>query len=138
MGNRRLARENALQTLYLADTGKMEGAELDSFFEEAKTNVGKDNFSFYKDLVQGVEANHKNIDDILASHAQNWTVGRMSAVDRCILRLATYELVFSAENTPPAAVIDEAIELAKRFSTENSSRFINGLLDQVKKERKNG
>ena len=60
----------------------------------------------------------------------------MSAVDRSILRMATYEMVFSPEHTPLAAIMDEAIELAKKYSTENSSKFINGLLDQLKKERK--
>jgi N utilization substance protein B len=138
MGNRRLARECALQTIYLADTGKMAGAELAAYKDEAGLNAGKENLEFFKDLVLGVETHRADIDNILASYAQNWTVSRMSAVDRSILRLAAYELIFSGEATPPAAVIDEAIELAKRFSTENSSRFINGLLDQVKKERKNG
>ena len=73
---------------------------------------------------------------MVSSYAKNWTIGRMSAVDRSILRMATYELVFSPEKTPVPAIIDEAIELAKKYSTENSSKFINGLLDQLKKERK--
>ena len=72
----------------------------------------------------------------LPAYAKNWTVARMSAVDRSILRMATYEMVFSPERTPVPAIIDEAIELAKKYSTENSSKFINGLLDQLKNERK--
>ena len=76
------------------------------------------------------------IDKLVSSYAKNWTISRMSAVDRSILRMATYEMVFSPENTPLAAIMDEAIELAKKYSTENSSKFINGLLDQLKKERK--
>lgn len=135
MGNRRAAREHALQTIYLGDTGKLQAADLDSYSEENQKLLG-DNYGFFRSLVAGAEDNKKEIDVILSSYAKNWTIDRMSAVDRSILRMATYELVFSPENTPPAAVIDEAIELAKKYSTENSSRFINGLLDQIKKERK--
>ena len=62
----------------------------------------------------------------------------MSTVDRCILRMATYEIAFSADKAPIPAIIDEAIELSKKYSTEKSGKFINGLLDQIKTERKNG
>ena len=62
----------------------------------------------------------------------------MSTVDRCILRMATYEIAFSKDKAPIPAIIDEAIELSKKYSTEKSGKFINGLLDQIKTERKNG
>ena len=86
--------------------------------------------------MNGTAKNLAQIDKLVAAYAKNWTISRMSAVDRAILRMATYEMVFSSEKTPAPAIIDEAIELAKKFSTENSSKFINGLLDQLKKERK--
>ena len=89
-------------------------------------------------MVTGTNDNTKEIDDIIAAKAKNWSVERMSAVDRAILRMATYEIVFSADKAPVPAIIDEAIELAKKYSTENSGKFINGLLDQIKNERKNG
>lgn len=93
-------------------------------------------FDFCKDLLTGAVSNIKPIDEIIAKYAQNWSVSRMSAVDRSVLRMAVYEMVFSKDNAPVAAIIDEAIELAKKYSTENSGKFINGLLDQIKKERK--
>ena len=93
-------------------------------------------FPFCEDLVHGTANHLSEIDKLVSAYAKNWTISRMSAVDRSILRMATYEMIFSPDKTPVPAIIDEAIELAKKFSTENSSKFINGLLDQLKKERK--
>ncbi len=136
MSKRRLAREYALQTLYFSDSGKLSAQDSCLFANNFFNNLEKDSFAFCKDLVQGTNANLKEIDKIVALYAKNWSLSRMSAVDRAILRMATYEIVFSADKTPVPAVIDEAIELAKKYSTENSGKFINGLLDQIKKERK--
>lgn len=138
MSTRRLAREYALQTLYYSDTGKFSKEDSTMFINSFYENFDEDTFAFCKDLAQGTIANMEKIDEILSSRAKNWSVERMSAVDRAILRMATYELVFSADNAPIPAIIDEAIELAKKYSTENSGKFINGLLDQIKTERKNG
>ena len=136
MTSRRLARECALQSLYYADSLKStEGENLTRYTTEFKKELGE-LFAFCEDLVSGTEKNLPEIDKLVSSYAKNWTVSRMSAVDRSILRMATYEMVFSPERTPIPAIIDEAIELAKKYSTENSSKFINGLLDQLKKERK--
>ena len=138
MSTRRLAREYALQTLYYSDTGKFSKEDSTMFINSFYENFDEDTFAFCKYLAQGTIANMEKIDEILSSRAKNWSVERMSAVDRAILRMATYELVFSADNAPIPAIIDEAIELAKKYSTENSGKFINGLLDQIKTERKNG
>jgi len=138
MSKRRLAREYALQTLYLTDTGKMSIEDSNLYVNGFYENLDEETFAFSKDLVAGTNKNGKDIDVIIASKAKNWSVSRMSAVDRAILRMATYEIVFSADKAPVAAIIDEAIELAKKYSTENSGKFINGLLDQIKNERKNG
>ena len=136
MSNRRMARECALQSLYFADSTKLPDTQiLKSYTADFKKELG-DCFSFCEDLVTGTEKNLHAIDKLVSMYAKNWTVARMSAVDRSILRMATYEMVFSPERTPIPAIIDEAIELAKKYSTENSSKFINGLLDQLKKERK--
>jgi len=137
MGKRRLAREYALQTLYFADSGTVTAAEVEEYKKDFREKLDADGFAFCGRLVSGALENKKTLDAIIAKYAKNWSVSRMSAVDRAVLRMAAYEMLLSSENTPVPAVIDEAIELAKKFSTENSSRFINGLLDQIKKE-KNG
>ncbi|MFA6583456.1 MAG: transcription antitermination factor NusB [Elusimicrobiaceae bacterium] len=133
MGKRRLAREYCLQALYLADTGKMTKDEAlsvlaDSFVMDKATE------QFAVSLLSGTLDNKDKLDDTIQTYATNWKITRMSAVDRCILRLASFEIIFVTD-TPVPAVIDEAIELAKKFSTENSGSFINGLLDRMKTER---
>jgi N utilization substance protein B len=135
MSNRRMAREYALQSLYYADSVSLEKEALPRYTADFKRELGEC-FPFCEDLVNGTTKNLAQIDKIVSSYAKNWTISRMSAVDRSILRMATYEIVFSKEKTPIPAIIDEAIELAKKYSTENSSKFINGLLDQMKNERK--
>ena len=135
MSKRRLAREYALQSLYYTDTGKFSKDDATMFVNGFYENLEEDTFSFCKDLVQGTINNLPQIDKILSARAKNWSVERMSAVDRSILRMATYEIAFSADKAPIPAIIDEAIELAKKYSTENSGKFINGLLDQIKTER---
>jgi len=136
MSNRRMARECALQCLYYADSAKIvDGEQVAPYAADFQRELAE-NFDFCKDLVDGTTRNLPQIDALVSKYAKNWTINRMSVVDRSILRMAAYELVFSAEKTPAAAVIDEAIELAKKYSTDNSGKFINGLLDQLKKERK--
>lgn len=136
MSNRRLARECALQALYYADSLKdMPQEDVLDYAADYRKELGE-YFPFCEELIKGSLVHLKEIDAMVSSYAKNWTISRMSAVDRSILRMATYELVFSPEKTPVPAIIDEAIELAKKYSTENSSKFINGLLDQLKKERK--
>ncbi len=135
MSNRRMARECALQCLYYADSAKMlDGEKVAPYAADFQQELAE-NFAFCKDLVDGTTRYLPQIDTLVSKYAKNWTLGRMSVVDRSILRMAAYELVFSAEKTPAPAVIDEAIELAKKYSTDNSGKFINGLLDQLKKER---
>ena len=135
MSNRRQARECALQSLYYADSADLAPEVTAKYMAQFKGELAEC-FPFCEDLVHGTANHLAEIDKLVSSYAKNWTVTRMSAVDRSILRMATYELVFSPDKTPIPAIIDEAIELAKKFSTENSSKFINGLLDQLKKERK--
>ncbi len=138
MSKRRLAREYALQTLYITEAASMSVSEATLYANNFYGNMEEDTFPFCKDLVNGTLICKKEIDKILSSYATNWSVERMSAVDRSILRMATYEIVFSSDKAPIPAIIDEAIELAKKYSTDKSGKFINGLLDRIKAERKNG
>ena len=84
-------------------------------------------------LVEGVEDRRDEIDALLTDHARGWTLERMPVIDRTVLRIATYELL-DRPDVPTAVVIDEAVELAKRFSTDDSGRFVNGMLSAIAKK----
>lgn len=90
-------------------------------------------FRYAQDLVQGTVDNLGQVDDLIRSQADNWRLERMPAVDRNILRLAVYEMLYETD-TPKLVVVDEAIELAKKFGSEQSGRFVNGLLDGLLKQ----
>jgi len=121
--SRRLSREHALQILYQCDLrGEAASAE--------PRMVPADDFT--ENLVQGVIARVSEIDRRIAGHSEHWRLDRMPVVDRNILRLAVFELL--AQDTPAAVVIDEALELARRFSNEESVAFLNGVLDAVRKD----
>ena len=87
---------------------------------------------FAEELVRGVEAHLPEIDSAIRTQLENYTLGRLSAVDRNILRLGVYEILYSS-HIPPQAAINEAIEIAKRFGNEDSPRFVNGVLDRILK-----
>ena len=89
--------------------------------------------SFADHLCSGTAEQIEKIDLLLARHAEHWRVSRMAAVDRNILRLATFELLFEVQ-TPRAVIINEALEVARKFSTSESIHFINGILDSIRKE----
>lgn len=134
MGKRRRAREIALQVLYETEVTKKKPEEaLSDFWENhpCKEEVR----SFATKLVTGTSENLSSIDTLLRKHADNWDLNRMAAVDRNILRFATYELLFLDE-IPPKVTINEAIEIAKKYSTLDSGRFVNGLLDRIKDEKR--
>ena len=92
---------------------------------------------FAQRLVEGVSAQQPAIDPLIKKYAENWEMSRMAAIDRCILRLAAYELLHELE-TPINVIINEAVEIAKKFSTSESSKFVNGILDKIKLERAHG
>jgi N utilization substance protein B len=136
MPSRHRARERSLQILFQWDArkGPIEDA-IFSFYdtlysEQSETPPAPD--EFVDRLVKGVVENIAEIDRRLAQHAEHWRIERMPAVDRNVLRLAIYEMM--ALDTPPPVAIDEAIELARRFSGEESVQFINGVLDAAKRE----
>jgi N utilization substance protein B len=133
MGRRRKAREVALQFLYQLDlTGDDDaGAQEAEFW--ARHPVDEETRAFADTLVRGTKANQATIDQLLAQYTEHWDLERMAVVDRNILRSAVYELLLAPE-VPPKVVINEAIEIAKKFGTKESSRFINGILDRIHKE----
>lgn len=130
MRKRTQAREIALQVLYQLD---LRGEELLDQIEELirETSTDAEVVGFAKMLVMGVWEHRAPIDENIRSVATNWELPRMAAVDRNILRLATYEICF-CEDIPPLVSINEGIELAKKFSTKNSGPFVNGLLDNIR------
>jgi N utilization substance protein B len=133
MGRRRKAREVALQFLYQLD---LQGEDdptphADEFW--ARHPVDPETRAFADALVQGTKRNQAKTDELLQQYAEHWDLERMSVVDRNILRLAGFELLWRAD-VPAKVAINEAIEIAKKFGTAESSRFINGVLDRIHKE----
>ncbi len=131
MGKRRRARELALQYLYQWDFHGEKGKEVADLFWESRKD-GPDVKSFAESLLKGVEEKREEIDRQIESRSSHWKLYRMSRVDRSILRLAAYEILFCPD-IPPKVSIDEAIEIAKKFGTNESGSFINGILDQLSK-----
>jgi len=120
-----------MQMLYQWELGGNTPEQVDAtFFLERKAD--QDVESFARRLFQGAVTNIQRLDQLLREHAENWRLERMAAVDRSILRVAVYELLHCPE-TPPPAVINEALEIARRFSGESSVEFVNGILDSVLK-----
>jgi len=133
MTRRRKAREVALQFLYQLDLNAEDdpGPREEEFW--GRHRLGEEARAFSEGLVRGTKANQAKIDQILAGCAEHWELARMAVVDRNILRMAVYELLWSPE-VPPKVAINEAIEIAKKFGTKESSRFINGVLDRINKD----
>jgi N utilization substance protein B len=125
-GTRREARERAVSLLYEAELKEQAPDEVLADLPLAPEE-------FVVDLVSGVGKHRARIDELISGHAIDWTFERLAAVDRNILRLAVYELL-ERPDIPAAAVLSEAVELATRYSTDESSRFVNGLLASVAKE----
>ena len=130
--NRRHARELALQTLYACEAGDMGewNVMLGRIAEDSA--VTDENRLYARNLVQAAVGNLAMIDECLAGHAANWELKRMAALDRNVLRLAVAELFYFTE-VPFKVVIDEAVELAKTYGTDESGRFVNGILDSIHK-----
>jgi N utilization substance protein B len=130
MGTRRKGRELALQALYQVDLlGDDSGrAAVDAFWEgcEAPTDAR----SFGEELFGGVLSEQTRIDELIGASSDNWRLSRLSHVDRNILRVATYELL-CRRDVPASVAIDEAIEIAKRFGSDESATFVNGVLDHI-------
>jgi N utilization substance protein B len=126
MASRREARRQAIDVLFQADvTERDPRAVLAEWLEAGERLSG-----FARELVEGVAASRVEIDELLASHAEHWTVERMATLDRNILRVACFELLYRPD-VPPGVAVNEAVEAAKELSTEESGRFVNGLLGTI-------
>jgi transcription antitermination protein NusB len=132
MGLRRIARECALQMLYELDIGKHAKNEILQTFWQMNEHPGKVR-EFANRLFEGSVARMQEIDQIIQKHTMNWRLDRMAVVDRNVLRLAVFEFL-SGGKTPGTVVINEALEVAKKFSTQESAQFVNGVLDSIKKD----
>ena len=130
MARRRDARRLAVSILYQAD---MAGRSALEVLQERRA-LGIRVPGFTEDLVTGVEERRTELDRLLGEHAEGWSVPRMAAVDRAVLRLACYELLFR-DDVPTAVAIDEAVAAAKELSTADSGRFVNGVLGRIARER---
>ena len=134
MGKRRRAREFALQILFQQDINRNDWEEGLKLFWDL-TPADPDVINFTNILVRGTIEHLEEIDTLIKKYAQNWDINRMAVVDRNLLRFSIYELLYF-EEIPPKVTINEAIELAKTFGTQDSGRFINGILDRICKELK--
>ena len=132
MRSRTKGREYALQMLYQADIRHAQPRDIiEEFWRESDApEVVR---AFANQLVTGTAAHLADIDARISAHADNWALKRMAVIDRNVLRLGVFELLY-AEEMPPKVAINEAIELAKRFGDEESGKFINGILDAVHKK----
>lgn len=133
MSSRRRSRQRALQILFLWDIRREPVDDvLDAYYETlySEEHPGRD--PFVSELVHGTIAHLGDIDDRITRHTEHWRLERMPGVDRNILRLAVYEM--TQAGTPAAVAIDEALELARKFSNEESVQFVNGVLDAVHRE----
>ena len=134
--NRHKARIAALQVLFESDcSGHDREVSLNWLAEEQA--LPEPVLAFAQELVQGVAENKDRIDSLIATHAPHWPVEQLSAIDRNILRVAIFEILIN-NSVPLKAAVNEAVELAKAFGSENSSRFINGVLRAVSEVRVNG
>ncbi len=129
MTSRRRARRQAIDVLYQADVTAADPQLALAEWHAA----GREIDPFAQELVEGVTANRAEIDDVLSAHSEHWTLDRMASLDRTILRLAVFELIHRPD-VPAAAAISEAVEIAKELSTEDSGRFVNGILGKVAAE----
>jgi N utilization substance protein B len=126
-----LARETALQVLYQLDmTGEEKNFQQVIENWAAEFSVSEKSLEFVHSLVAGTIEHKKEIDEKIASTAHEWTLERMNAVDRNLMRLAVYEMFYN-KGTPHRAILNEAIEIAKKFGGEDSTKFINGILDKL-------
>jgi transcription antitermination factor NusB len=130
MRKRTMSRELALQVMYQLDLRGQEILdEVDDLMKEVTTDPEVTGFA--KELVFGTWERRAEIDSRIEEVAVNWEIKRMAAIDRNILRLATFEILFR-DDIPPLVSINEAIEIAKKFSTKNSGPFVNGILDNIR------
>lgn len=133
MGTRRKSRELCLQMLFQGDMGKQTPDEVRKTFWNERASLDAETRGFAEDLFRAATERHQEIDDLIQKHAQHWRMERMAAVDRNVLRCSVAEFL-AYPSTPHPVIINEALEIARKFSSPESVQFINGVLDSVGKE----
>lgn len=130
---RHLAREVALQALYVWELGGVAPDEaLEHVVQEHHPDLPEPVRVFAEALLRGTVQTHQELDQIIERHTNNWRIERLAVMDRLILRQATWELRYQPE-TPPAVIVNEALELARTFSADDSIKFVNGVLDGIRR-----
>ncbi len=135
MSVRRHSRELALQCLYQIDQSG--NTDADIAFMSSHFDVSKKASPYAQDLVSGVRSHWDEINSLIETHARNWRVSRMAVIDRNLLRIAVFELLYRPD-VPASVVLDEAIEISRRFSTDDAASFVNGILDSICKNVRSG
>ena len=135
IGKRRKGRELAMQMLFQADMGRQTPDEVRKSFWQAREEVEPDTRGFAEDLFRVATAKAEEIDAAIEKHSANWKLTRMSAVDRNVLRTAVAEMT-GFRGTPAPIVINEALEIAKRYSSPESINFLNGVLDAIARDNR--
>ncbi len=132
---RRRSRELALQVLFQREFVPDVLIDVSLKYFSEHLDIPHESLEYAQILLQGIEKNAAAIDGLISDKSKNWKIPRMSAVDLSLLRIGTYELIFSLEAIPPKVAIDEAIEMAKRYGGTESTNFVNGLLDEILKTK---
>ena len=135
MRKRTLAREHALQILYQFELNPGELKDIMKSFWQQFPDTAEEVRFFTERLVYGTEEKLKEIDQVIEGAVKNWKLGRIAVLDRNILRFSVYELLYM-NDIPPKVTINEAVNLAKKFSQEESGKFVNGILDHINHEQK--
>ena len=136
MGRRRKARESALQILFQLEFNRLRIEKIiDQFWKEKKASEEIKDYTDW--LVKGIVSHQEKIDNLIQSTSDHWRLSRMAHVDRNILRIAVFEFL-SEEDIAPAVVINEAIEIAKKYSSDEAAAFVNGILDTIRKKLEAG
>ena len=133
MGTRRKSRELAMQMLFQGDLGKQKPEEVERLFWESRDDVDDETRGFADDLHRLATRREDEVDKLIQRHAKNWRLERMPAVDRNLLRAAVAEML-GYPNTPAPIVINETLEIAKRYAAPESLQFLNGVLDAIGRE----
>ena len=133
MGSRRKSRELAMQMLFQGDLGKQKPEEVERLFWDSRDDVDDETRGFADDLFRVATRREDEVDKLIQKHAKNWRLERMPAVDRNLLRAAVAEMI-GFPKTPAPIVINETLEIAKRFAAPESLQFLNGVLDAIGRE----
>ena len=133
MGTRRKSRELAMQMLFQGDLGKQSPEQVAKLFWPSRDEIDADTRGFAEDIYRIATTRQPEIDELIEAHAQNWRIERMAVVDRNLIRAAVAELL-GYPSTPAAIIINESLEIARRYAAPESIHFLNGVLDAIARD----